>query len=76
MNEKEVDLTFKMVKEMMFNRDKYPKERFDEYRQVIKDNLEKIRKELYKRGSNKTEVKRRKKPVIETREEIENWKDI
>jgi ElaB/YqjD/DUF883 family membrane-anchored ribosome-binding protein len=76
MNEKEVDLTFKMVKEMMFNRDKYPKERFDEYRQVIKDNLEKIRKELYKRGSTKTEVKRRKKPVIETREEIENWKDI
>ncbi|MBD3155319.1 MAG: hypothetical protein GF368_01540 [Candidatus Aenigmarchaeota archaeon] len=76
MNEKEVDLTFKMVKEMMFNKDKYPKERFDEYRQVIKENLEKIRKELYKRGPTEIEIKRTKKPVIETREEIENWKEI
>ncbi len=76
MKEKEVDMTFKMVKEMMFNKHEYPKDRFDEYRRFIKDNLEKIRKELYKRTSTEVEVKQEMKPVKETKEEIENWMDI
>jgi len=73
MDEKKVELTFNMVKELMFNRAEYPKERFDEYRRAVTENLEEIRKELYKR---KRPVEAIVKPVKETQEEIENWEEI
>lgn len=76
MDEKEVDMTFKMVKEMMFNKHEYPEDRFNEYRRIIKENLEKIRKQLYKRTPTEVELKHEMKPVKETEEEIENWMDI
>jgi hypothetical protein len=76
MNEEEVDLIFKMIKEMMFNRDEYPKDRFDEYRKIIKDGMEKIRKDLYKRKPRNLEENFKSKPVKETKEEIDNWMNI